>query len=58
VIGFPGVGKALERGDEDVLGDILGRLCVADDAEGDAHDGGVLLTEEPLEGGQRGLRRR
>ena len=53
VIGPAGVGEPAERGDEDVLGDVLGQISVAGNAERDPHDRGILLAEEPLERRQR-----
>ena len=54
MIRIPRLGEPLEGADEDVLRDVLGCLGIADDAEGDAHDRGILLAEEPLEPGERG----
>ena len=41
--------EAAVGGQEHVLGDVLGALCVTDHAVGQAHDGLVMVTKEGLE---------
>ena len=58
LVGAVGVAEAALGGDQDVLGDVLGEMCVAHYAVCDPHDDRVVRPEEPLEPAAQLLGRR